>query len=128
NGRPVAGARLLVWTNALKAHGDMKPQAVTADDGRFRFRVEPADLNRQPKLVATGQGFAPDWADLGAKPKEQEVTLKLRPDDVPLTGRVLNLEGKPVEGVTAEVLWVGQHPQDKVADWIDHFVAQEAKG
>jgi hypothetical protein len=47
---------------------------------------------------------------------------------VPLTGRLLSLEGRPLAGVTVEVLWVGQHTGDKVADWIAHFLNMRARG
>src|SRR5262249_53544500 len=52
SGKPVAGAKLSLWT------GSGKPRAVgeTGHDGRFRFRLAKADLTKQAKLIAKAAG------------------------------------------------------------------------
>jgi hypothetical protein len=74
------------------------------------------------------KGFAPGWTDLTAAGAGKEVVLRLAKDDVPLTGRLLDLEGKPLEGVTVRLIWVCRHPEEKVAGWIDQFLAMKRKG
>jgi hypothetical protein len=48
--------------------------------------------------VAIAKGNAPDWEGLGKPDGPGEVTLRLAKDDVPIKGRVVDLEGRPVAG------------------------------
>jgi hypothetical protein len=51
------------------------------------------------------------------------VTLRLRKDDVPFTGRVLTLEGQPVVGAIFEVEKLGKPADgDDLKAWIDNNV------
>ena len=101
--KPAANAKLYVWNDTIKNFNDMKPAATSDADGRFRFKLPPDTPSEGVKLVAEANGFAPDWLDLSALAKDSEATLRLVKDDVPVTGRVLDLEGKPVSGVTVEL-------------------------
>src|SRR5262249_32282005 len=58
----------------------------------------------------------PDWVDLGPRRPDGEVTLRLVKDDVPITGRVLDLEGRPVAGAFVGVAWV---EQVNLKPWLD---------
>src|SRR5206468_1779820 len=53
-------------------------------------------------LVARADGFGPAWTPL-ERARDGEMTLRLVPDDVPLRGRVLDLEGRPVAGARVTV-------------------------
>src|SRR5262249_149866 len=58
------------------------------------------------RLIVRVKGRGLDWIDLSGRPGG-EVTL--RPGaDVPIQGRVLNLEGRPVVGATGRVTEVGK--------------------
>jgi hypothetical protein len=57
-----------------------------------------------------------------------KMELKLCKDDVPITGRLLSLEGRPLEGVTIEVIWVGQPRERGTSEWVNHFVTMHRKG
>jgi RNA polymerase sigma factor (sigma-70 family) len=115
DGKPFAGARLVLWTGAVKKHEDLSTKATTGADGRFRFAVARADLRRDAKVVATAEGYGPDWVALGPRKPDGEVTLRLVKDDVPVTGRVLNLEGRPVAGAT---VYVGRVEQVDLTEWL----------
>jgi RNA polymerase sigma factor (sigma-70 family) len=78
-------------------------QAISGKDGRFQFRLDPAAFAkadgrpnawRFANVIAVADGFGPAWASAG---QEGELTLRLVPD-VPLEGRILTLEGRPVAG------------------------------
>jgi RNA polymerase sigma factor (sigma-70 family) len=104
DGKPVAGARVLLPKFWPDGEAEAPGVAPTTDaDGRFRLRREPsADPRPFQQLVAVADGFGPDWVYLhDANPGE--VTLRLPKDDVPVEGRVLDLEGKPVAGATARL-------------------------
>jgi hypothetical protein len=64
DGKPFAGARLLVWTRAVKKKEDLPTRATTGEDGRFRFSVALADLSRGASVAATAKRHGPDWAAL----------------------------------------------------------------
>ncbi len=105
DGKPAAGAALhtLVPRPGEKFKTDMQTQ--TDRDGRFRFalakKVVDAALEAGPfaeiTVLATAPGLGPDWMAI-SKPSEGELTLQLVRDDVPIMGRILDLQGKPVAG------------------------------
>ncbi len=103
DGKPFAGARLLLWTSAAKKRDDLPTKATTGADGRFRFAASRADLRRGAKVVATARGHGPDFVKLAPEGRQAELTLRLVEDDVPIEGRVLDLEGRPISGVTVAV-------------------------
>ena len=49
--------------------------------------------------MASAEGLGPDWVDL-RKPTDEELPLRLVDDSVPISGRILDLQGKPVVGAT----------------------------
>lgn len=92
-GKPLAGATL--------THRGVTV-ATTDAEGRFRFDAVATrpGAERGNQLIASADGFAADWADLSGT---GELTLRLVPK-VPIRGRVLDLEGKPVVGATVTVV------------------------
>ncbi len=105
DGKPLAGARLLLAPWGVKKE-DLKVLATTGEDGCFRAPVSAAALRTGGKLVAVARGHGPDWLWLGEKTAANEFTLRLVKDDVPVTGRVLDLEGRPVAGASVGVLFL----------------------
>ena len=111
-GKPVAGAKLYLLYYTPKAL-PVPVRATSGEDGRFRFTVAHADLDtsyanepwKGATVVAAAAGFglaAPD-AGTGAASNPSDLTLRLVKDDVPLTGRVLDLQGKSIAGVRLSV-------------------------
>ncbi len=113
DGKPFAGARLLVWTRTARKRADLSTKATTGDDGHFRLTVTPDELRHGAKLVAVARGHGPDFVQLDAKDKPAELILRLVKDDVPIEGRILSLEGKPLAGVTvaARMLELGDRKE-----------------
>jgi RNA polymerase sigma factor (sigma-70 family) len=116
DGKPCAGAQLFLWTSAVKNKADMPMLATTGADGRFRLAVARADRDRDAKIVARAKGLGPDWAEVARIDKGGDVTLHLAKDDVPINGRIIDLEGRPVAGVTIQVLRL---EQSELKSWID---------
>ncbi len=102
DGQPVAGATVSVWAAGAKKEAARAREA-TGKDGRFRVTARRADLQGKAVVVATAEGCGPDWAELSSGAKDGELTLRLARDDVPITGRLRNLEGGGVAGVVVQV-------------------------
>jgi RNA polymerase sigma factor (sigma-70 family) len=110
DGQPKAGARLLLANRDPEAIAEFPTRATTGADGRFRFSVPKAEFDRlnglatwqSAELVATADGCGPDWTPVQGEGKD-DVTLRLVRDDVPIEGRVLDLQGRPVAGARIAV-------------------------
>ncbi len=125
-GKPVPAARLLFDYFSADRTPD-KTWALSSSDGTFHFSLPKQEIEEAAGLetpwkftyimaTAEGHGFA--WAPL--RPETAgDVTLRLVPDDVPLQGRVLDLQGKPVANVTVRVDGGIEVPnQDTLEEWI----------
>jgi RNA polymerase sigma factor (sigma-70 family) len=122
--QPVAGANLLVWTDATKKAEGVPVGATTGEDGRFRLTVARADLGRNAKVVATGKGQGPDWVKLKSSSDRGEIILRLGKDDVPVDGRILDLEGRPIAGASIEVRWLEKRAEGGgLGPWIEMWQA-----
>jgi RNA polymerase sigma factor (sigma-70 family) len=116
DGEPVQGAKLYVWTSTVKEPAARTERATTQKDGRLRFLVSKAERGHEAKIVASAKGFGPDWQDLGDGDNVGEILLRLAKDDVPIEGRVLDLEARPVSDVTIEVTGL---QQGDLKPWIE---------
>jgi RNA polymerase sigma factor (sigma-70 family) len=109
DGKPVAGARLY-WARLLHSPPQSEEdlawdrKAVTAADGTFRLTVSYTGLPPDARLplVAATDGFGVDWADVPRDGADVERTFRLV-KDVPLRGRLLDTQGKPLAGATVRV-------------------------
>jgi RNA polymerase sigma factor (sigma-70 family) len=108
--KAVQGAKLYLL-DSTAWRSPMTVRATTAADGGFRFTVprgQLATVNGRWNhlfLLAAAPGYGPAFCQLGTPSAAPEFTLRLLADDVPIKGRVLDLQGKPVAG--AEVRIVG---------------------
>lgn len=93
DGKPAPGARLFLLGEDRKA----APQPEADAAGAFAFTVPASPGFQYRYLLATAPGVGCDWAVIPAFASPGELTLKL-PEDVPIAGRLLTLEGKPVRG------------------------------
>jgi RNA polymerase sigma factor (sigma-70 family) len=106
DGRPFAGAKLYVTpAYGYLRRADPSPEyGTTGPDGRFHVSVPGAKFGDHDTVVAAAAAnYGPGWVSVPVDGKRDDLTLRLVPDDVPITGHVLDLEGKPVPGVTLTV-------------------------
>ena len=106
-GQPRAGARIyLGWYWETRDEKPAVLRATSGPDGRFQFQVDKA-LFRRPgnpeiepwndaRLLAVSPPFGLGLSDSKEPDANRAVTLRLVRDDVPITGRVIDLEGRPV--------------------------------
>jgi RNA polymerase sigma factor (sigma-70 family) len=112
DGKPVAGATLYTLYYTPKVL-PIPERGVSDKDGTFRFTVAKKEFDRSVSArpwdealvfaVADGYGVAFPQIRPYMPPAHGDLTLRLVKDDVPITGRVLDLQGKPVAGATAVV-------------------------
>jgi RNA polymerase sigma factor (sigma-70 family) len=94
---------------------------LTADkDGRFRLTLTAEQRKEVVAIVASAKGLAPDWAVLDYDARQADLTLRLRPDDVPVTGRIATLENQPLNNITVEVVRIGR--VDDLTAWLEKNV------
>jgi RNA polymerase sigma factor (sigma-70 family) len=112
DGKPAPGAKLyLLDFSAVK--DAPKVQAKSDADGRFHFTIARKDVQLPPYsgnrwdhvfLCAMAEGHGPALHALRKPESLRELTLHLVKDDLPIRGRVLDLQGKPVAGVAVRVI------------------------
>ncbi len=129
DGKPIAGAQITIWWYAIISHGwhhhsfpEARPQliATTGPDGSFRASFPKSTVAnsfsttqvQQPwkwlEVVASAQGYGPAWGWIDRE--TNEYTLRLVEDDVPVRGRVLDLQGRPVPGAK---VWLAQLDEER---------------
>jgi RNA polymerase sigma factor (sigma-70 family) len=145
DGKPFAGARLYV--NPHLAKGEPPVLGTSDAEGRFQLRVPPALLT-DPKtgmpsdglhVVATAAGHGPAAASVRDGDDAAAVELRLASDDVPLAGRIEDLEGNPVAGAKVSIgsiravkdgdlTRVLQDFQQRVGPWAMPYLVDVVKG
>jgi protocatechuate 3,4-dioxygenase beta subunit len=90
----------------VRGRGDLRAPA-----GR-----RPARPEEPITLLATANGFGLNWIDLPRKGAKGEVTVKLV-KDLPVRGKLINTEGKPVAGVKVEVVSLAE----PLSAWLKTF-------
>jgi RNA polymerase sigma factor (sigma-70 family) len=109
DGRPKPGARL--YLPRLLKFPPRSPEDFefaergTADaDGQFHLALTLAETVGPMRLtlVARAEGLACDWVEIDRKAPKGDLTLRLVPD-LPIEGRILDTEGRPVAGARVDV-------------------------
>lgn len=113
-GAPVAGAKIALWTKKDRT----QPLTTTDADGRFSVSVSQAQRDNNGVLVVQAKGTGADWLVL-KEPIAGELTFQL--DDVPIQGKILDLEGKPIAGVAVTVREVGKSKTANLDPFIDAY-------
>ena len=112
----------------------------TDNDGNFDFeanlplRDDAIELGDSPgvrieQIVATSSGFGPAVSDVVEVRQGKPVELKLPKDDVPIEGRILNLEGEPVANAQIRVAMLNTpRDLDKTLDSLRRRAGEKPKG
>jgi RNA polymerase sigma factor (sigma-70 family) len=96
DGKPIAGAKFAVIDDE---DGAVLAGPSSAEDGRFAFALPYPPTVRNPRqVVASAPGLGLDWL---SEPRDDAVFRLVA--DAPITGRVIDLQGKPVAGATVAV-------------------------
>ncbi len=145
-GHPFQGARLYLINDRLKDFPNLLVRATSDHEGRFLFRVSHSDFEAlysevpwsfntilalsEPYAFALGYDQPMIREAAVASPREPrvlvandrvdpaELTLRLARDDVPISGRIIDLEGRPVAGVLVKVVEVRSPAKGSLNDWL----------
>jgi RNA polymerase sigma factor (sigma-70 family) len=110
DGKPFSGATVHLELRYSKGFVFHRLQ-VSAADGRFQATVSRRELSKagteapwtHAMVVATAPGYGPVWESTPMPPNPEsqrpdDLTFRLAPDDVPIQGRIVTAEGRPVVG------------------------------
>jgi RNA polymerase sigma factor (sigma-70 family) len=102
DGKPIAGAKLYqpsLKTPEPTSREDIGIVEVGKTDEQGRFEVKFRNESPRNYLIAHAPGLAVDWIEIERSVDfSKPIDLRL-PNELPITGRVMNTEGKPVKGV-----------------------------
>ena len=118
DGKPVKGARVYRVFKEPDSGPERKPRllAVSQGGGAFRVRRSSGADDPSARWLAVAEGFGAALA--GAAPAGQALTLRLVRDH-PVTGRIVNLEGKPIKGVIVRPILLGATGKGDLGPWIE---------
>jgi hypothetical protein len=133
DGKPVAGANvyLLGWFLYRTTGGKTEPVAEgkSAADGSYEITWSISKLERaawgrgyaesHTAVAAFAKGFGPAWQTIPDLSRQEGVTLKLVPDDVPVAGRVVDLQGRPIAGVKVAVHRIRAPKAGDLTAWLE---------
>jgi hypothetical protein len=75
-------------------------------------------------LIASAPGYGPGWADVADSAGVfKDVTVRLVADDIPIEGRILDLEGRPVAGAAIVTSDIFDPPGGDLTPWIEAMKA-----
>ena len=123
DGKPFAGAKLYLNHSQPKEKG-FAERATSGADGRFEFTIAKSELgkanahNAPPQVMAAAKGHGCDWATVSADGKTGELTLRLV-KDVPISGRILDPDGKPVVGAKIKVTGASAPKGDDLGGYLE---------
>jgi RNA polymerase sigma factor (sigma-70 family) len=122
DGHPVAGAKLymtLAWGYPHEPSPSAE-YATTEQEGRFQFAVPEAEFGgRFTVVAAAAPNYGVGWIEVPADGQRGELTIRLADDDVPITGQIIDLEGKPVEGATLRLMQINAAPGEDLGPWLE---------
>jgi hypothetical protein len=99
-------------------------RATTDAEGKYRFTLNLAPGARCKFVQVRAEGYGPDQFEFAEPPPPTVAgTLRLVKDDVPIRGRVLDLEGRPVPGVKATLFDVEVPPGDDLDTYLKEYKA-----
>jgi len=129
DGKPFAGAQVhLVSSDQEPASNRLRPKILQASasgaDGRFRFEFRKSSIENPPwherpwewvSVTAVAAGYGPVWTQARKEVSGEEFTLRLVADGVPVEGRIVDLEGRPIAAATVRVEYL-REPRSRAFD------------
>ena len=129
DGRPIASAKIYrtpATFNLMRPYPSPE-HATTGPDGRFQFLADKrpklgqgnmAHLWERTVVAATTTNYGVAWAEVAAEEAGDDLTLQLV-DDEPIIGRIIDLEGRPVQGATLQVLQIRAPAKEDIGPWLE---------
>ncbi|HEX4792480.1 MAG TPA: carboxypeptidase-like regulatory domain-containing protein, partial [Humisphaera sp.] len=114
SGKPVSGAVVSFVGSGWESETPYA-QVRSAADGTFEISVRKSQFPDvrdatwgYASVAASALGFGPAWERWENIDPTADLVLHLVPDDVPIDGRILDLEGRPVKGAAVRIRQISQ--------------------
>jgi beta-lactamase regulating signal transducer with metallopeptidase domain len=136
DGKPFAGATVYAVGYYYSPELKRLPLCESKSDAEGRFELSYPNPKYTPAaqlgqmsgasqvIAAVADGFGSGFASTDAH-SDKDLTLRLVRDDVPIAGRVLDLEGRPVAGVRVSVHEVKSSNGDDLRAWLEAIARGE---
>ncbi|HEX5443655.1 MAG TPA: carboxypeptidase regulatory-like domain-containing protein [Pirellulales bacterium] len=130
DGKPFVGATIYALGYYWAPEVERLPltESTSGADGRFKISYRNPKLTRAAQysqmsgdgyaIAAIAKDFGPGFVSVEKSPPK-DLTLRLVRDDVPVAGRVLDLEGRPVAGVRVSVQEIQSPKGDDLSAWLE---------
>jgi RNA polymerase sigma factor (sigma-70 family) len=129
DGRPVAGAKLYRTSKyGYNSEPFSSPETATSGpDGRFEFAVAEPENDLEPAVVAaTAANYGVAFVEVLPEGPSDDLALQLV-EDQPISGQIVDLEGKPVPGATLQVLMVRAAVGEDLGPWLEAAKAKKER-
>ncbi|HLJ97566.1 MAG TPA: sigma-70 family RNA polymerase sigma factor, partial [Gemmataceae bacterium] len=120
-GRPVEDAKLYL-AEASPNKRSIALRTTSDADGRYRFLIRKSEFEKSYSqepwkfalvvALAENFGLGISRVSVDKPPVREDAIIQLVKDDVPITGRLIDLQGKPIAGVQIHVRGI-QFPRDR---------------
>jgi hypothetical protein len=103
--------------------------ATTGAGGRFQFRAPLSRVGsyQTSDLVATAAGYGVAWLPVDLRDKKDDLTLRLVSDEAPVTGEMVDLQGRPVRDATVRVLHIKATTAEDLHPWLEAVKGKEVR-
>lgn len=122
DGKAVANAKIHIIPGFPRSKEKEPPRLVATSEaaGSFHFSYEAphAPGASPPQIYITADGYGLQWMPLSEAMERQPLTVVL-PQDVPINGRILTLEGTPVVGATVNLRGIRAMNDDNLDRYIE---------
>jgi len=128
DGKPASGAKVTLrhWEGSSAGESSTMATTMTENDGKFTVRYRRTSIDpkkhAEPErfdITAQAPGFGMQWASSDEFEATQPLVLALLPE-VPIHGRIVDIQGKPIPAVQVSVAVVGCRNQaGDLTPWID---------
>jgi RNA polymerase sigma factor (sigma-70 family) len=126
HGKPIEGAKVYYYF-VTRDEVPAPIRARTDADGRFAFTLGSKDVPLSPGfsetspfktgfIVVKADGFTFGWQS--SRQQTTDLAIKLARDEMPLEGRILDLQGKPIAGVRVSVLAAATSDKGSLDDFL----------
>jgi RNA polymerase sigma factor (sigma-70 family) len=127
-GKPIAGAKLYLtpWWGGAKWTMSPPPCASSGSDGRFVISLPLAKYRNQfVNITATTASLGPNWVDVARAGPQENLTIRLVRDDVPISGQIVDLEARPVASSTLKVESIYAAVGEDLGPWLEAIGKKE---
>jgi beta-lactamase regulating signal transducer with metallopeptidase domain len=130
DGKPAVGAQVyrsdIVFRSLDRDPMTVVKRADTDATGSFRLTPEDvkAAMDRQAQFVVMAEGYGPAFTDPSVG--DGMKVIHLVKDDVPIRGRLLDIQGQPVAGATVQLAGFLWYPFGNLDKWLEALKTEKA--